>query len=252
MRAKRASSLRHWELAEILEKDIKNGLYPVGGQLPTEEKLCELFEASRHSVREALGYLSNIGLITRKPRAGSLVIATSTTPQLVQSVGSIQQLLNYPGETSRVIISTKYVTADHQLANLLKCAPGESWFHIQSLRYPKGSSMPICLTDIYILPLYAGVIKHKKHELIPVADQIFEMYGESSDTTQIDIVATVLSLSEASQLKVKKGSPALTVTRRYTNKNGKVFGVGNSVHPAERYTYSFYFKRDELSKTSHK
>jgi hypothetical protein len=39
--------------------------------------------------------------------------------------------------------------------------------------------------------------------------------------------------------------PALRVTRRYANKNGKVFEVGIATHPADRYTYSFDFKRDD-------
>jgi GntR family transcriptional regulator len=239
--------IRHWEISETLENDIKTGRYPIGTLLPTEEKLCEIFGASRHSMRQALTYLVASGLITRKARAGSLVIATTSIPQLVQSVGSIQQLLNYPGETSREVFDTSYVEADHSLAALLNCSVGESWFLIQSLRYPKGYPVPICITKIYVTPEYAGVIKHK-NKFIPVADQISEMFGEVADETQIDITATTISAFEANQLKAKKGSPALTVTRRYANKNGRVFEVGIATHPADRYTYSFHFKRDELSK----
>jgi DNA-binding GntR family transcriptional regulator len=239
--------IRHWEISEKLENDIKIGHYPIGTFLPTEEKLCEVFGASRHSMRQALSYLVTSGLISRKARAGSLVIATTSIPQLVQSVGSIQQLLNYPGETSREIFDTSYIEADFNLASLLNCSVGESWFLIQSLRYPKGYPVPICITKIYLRPEYAGVIKHK-NKFIPVADQISEMYGEVADETQIDITATTLSPFEAGQLKTKKAAPALTVTRRYANKLGKIFEVGIATHPADRYTYSFHFKRDELLK----
>ena len=239
-----STAIRYWEIAKILEQDIKKGRYPIGSLLPTEEKLCELFTASRHSMREALAYLVSIGLIIRKPRVGSLVIAKLSIPQLVQSVGSIQQLLNYPGETSRHIFDTKHIKVDHRMALLLQCTEGDSWFLIRSLRYPKGYSVPICITNIYVLPEYAGVVNHK-NKLIPVADQISEMYGEIANETKIDISATILSAFEASHLKTKKGTSALRVTRRYANKNGKVFEVGIATHPADRYTYSFDFKRDD-------
>lgn len=240
-------SIRHWEISENLESAIKNGHHPIGTLLPTEEKLCEIFGASRYSVRQALSYLVARGVISRKARAGSLVIASTSIPQLVQSVGSIQQLLNYPGETSRDVFDTGYIEADHSLATLLNCSVGEPWFVIQSLRYPKGYPVPICITNIYVTPEYAGVIKHK-NKFIPVADQISEMYGEVADETQIDITATTLSTFEASKLKAKKGAPALTLTRRYSNKKGRIFAVGIATHPADRYTYTFNLKRDELSK----
>ena len=230
------------EIATHLEDGIRAGKYAVGTQLPTEDDLCKRFDASRYSVRQALGSMVSLGLISRHKRLGSFVISTSRVSQLVQSVASIQQLLNYPSETIRETLQTQFITADHELAVILQCAPGDTWFHINATRHPKQSKSPICQTDIYILPQYAGVIKHKKHAQIPIADQISEMYGETADTTQIDITATIVDSATAKVLQVKKNSPALTVYR--INAKGKVFEVGIGIHPAERYTYSFNFKRD--------
>ncbi|QWD67797.1 GntR family transcriptional regulator [Polynucleobacter sp. VK25] len=232
------------EICQRLEEGIKSGEYPIGAKLPTEEELCTSFVASRYSVRQALGSLVEAGLISRHKRAGSFVISTTRISQLIQSVGSIQQLLNYPSETIREVLRSEFITADHELAAILKCAPGDSWFHIESIRIPKGSKIPLCKTDIYVLPQFSGVIKHKKHEQIPIADQILEMYGELAESTQIDIVASNVDPKTAALLKVKKNSSALTVYRRYANAAGKIFEVGIGVHPSERYTYSFNFKRN--------
>jgi DNA-binding GntR family transcriptional regulator len=231
------------EISTILEKDIKSGKYPIGGKLPTEDELCKLFKASRYSVRQALGSMVSLGLISRHKRVGSFVISTTRVSQLIQSVASIQQLLNYPQETIRETINSEFITVNHDLAAILQCTPGDTWFHIVAIRYPKGSKIPLCQNNIYILPQFAGVVKHKKHDQIPLADQISEMYGEVADTTQIDIVATNIDQATAKILKVKINSPALTVYRRYANPKGKIFEVGIGVHPAERYTYSFNFKR---------
>jgi DNA-binding GntR family transcriptional regulator len=232
------------EISATLEKEIKNGKYPVGSRLPTEDELCKIFCSSRYSVRQALGSMTSLGLISRHKRLGSFVISTARVSQLIQSVASIQQLLNYPKETTRETLQGEFITANHDLAETLQCSPGDTWFHIKAIRFQKESKLPLCQTDIYILPQFAGVVKHKKHDQIPIADQISEMYGELADTTQIDIVATIVDGTTSQALKVKKNSPALTVYRRYANAKGKIFEVGIGVHPAERYTYSFNFKRD--------
>jgi len=232
------------EISTILEKEIKLGKHPIGTKLPTEDDLCKLFKASRYSVRQALGSMVGLGLISRHKKLGSFVISTTRVSQLIHSVASIQQLINYPKETIRETLNAEFIMVDHHLAAILECSPGDTWFHLKAIRVPKESKIPICQTDIYILPQFAGVVKHKKHTQIPIADQISEMYGELADTTQIDIVATNVDSATSKVLNVKKNSPSLTVYRRYANAKGKIFEVGIGVHPAERYTYSFIFKRE--------
>ena len=109
------------EVCQRLEEGIKSGKYPIGAKLPTEEELCTSFATSRYSVRQALGSLVEAGLISRHKRAGSFVISTTRISQLIQSVGSIQQLLNYPSETIREVLRSEFITADHELAAILKC-----------------------------------------------------------------------------------------------------------------------------------
>ena len=66
-----------WRLiAQTLANDIVSGLYPVGSYLPTEMALMKQYDVSRHTVREALDELATLGLISRKPRQGTRVIAT--------------------------------------------------------------------------------------------------------------------------------------------------------------------------------
>ena len=45
---------RYLQVARALRKEIVDGVYPVGSQLPTEHQLCERFSVSRYTVREAL------------------------------------------------------------------------------------------------------------------------------------------------------------------------------------------------------
>jgi len=51
---------RYWDIADTLRRDIANGRYALGEQIPTEEKLVETFQSSRHAVREALRLFRNL------------------------------------------------------------------------------------------------------------------------------------------------------------------------------------------------
>jgi DNA-binding GntR family transcriptional regulator len=45
-------------------------------------------------------------------------------------------------------------------------------------------------------------------------------------------------------LKVKVGSPALTIIRRYIDKEGQNFETTVTVHPEGRFNYSMEFRRE--------
>ena len=50
------------QVQESLKKDIKLKKYPVGSKLPSEKALCEKFEVSRITIRQALDLLEKQGM----------------------------------------------------------------------------------------------------------------------------------------------------------------------------------------------
>ncbi len=70
---------RYLLLAQDLIQDIDTGRYPVGSLLPTELELCEQFGVSRHTVREAVRRLREMGLVTRHQGIGTRVKAKAAT-----------------------------------------------------------------------------------------------------------------------------------------------------------------------------
>ena len=51
------------EVARLLTKNIKDGVYGPGEKLPTETKLCEIYGISRPVLREAISQLKFDGLV---------------------------------------------------------------------------------------------------------------------------------------------------------------------------------------------
>src|ERR1700710_2236973 len=90
-----ATDPRYLQVARALRKEIVDGVYPVGSQLPTEHQLCERFAVSRYTVREALRRLRDDNLVSSRPRAGTLVVPRPSADSYVLDVVSIDDLLAF-------------------------------------------------------------------------------------------------------------------------------------------------------------
>lgn len=69
---------KHRQIFTYLERGIRSGRFPVGEQLPTEHALVEKFGVSRPTVSRAMLDLTNMGLVERRPGAGSFVVERRT------------------------------------------------------------------------------------------------------------------------------------------------------------------------------
>ena len=63
------------QIADIIEKDIKNGKYKVGEKIPTEPILVKMFGCSRNTIREAVQSLIHAGLLKACQGNGTFVVA---------------------------------------------------------------------------------------------------------------------------------------------------------------------------------
>lgn len=61
------------QIAERLGREIVSGAIAEGGRLPVEAELCERFGVSRPVIREVTKTLASKGLITSRPRVGTVV-----------------------------------------------------------------------------------------------------------------------------------------------------------------------------------
>jgi GntR family transcriptional regulator len=61
------------QIAEDLREQIESGALAPGSQLPTELELREKYSASRNTVRDAIKWLTNLGLVATRPGQGTFV-----------------------------------------------------------------------------------------------------------------------------------------------------------------------------------
>jgi GntR family transcriptional regulator, arabinose operon transcriptional repressor len=70
----------HEQVREALARRISSGQYPPSKMLPSEQELCEEFDVSRVTVRQAMSALVHAGLVIRKQGRGSFVCDVESAP----------------------------------------------------------------------------------------------------------------------------------------------------------------------------
>ncbi|MCU0757942.1 MAG: GntR family transcriptional regulator [Steroidobacteraceae bacterium] len=234
---------RYRQLADELIGEIRAGRLRIGQTLPGELELGEAFGVSRHTVREALRMLEELGLIARQQGVGTVVTARESTESYVHRVRSPEQLMQYPPDSRLALLSSGEVVANRATARLLGCTTGTRWFRIRSIRRLKANGAAICWSDIYVLPEYAGIVDAVGRRAPPIYELIEQRFDERVATVNVDLFAGLIGEDRAGPLGVEPGTPSLSVVRRYTGRNRRVFEVSVSEHPAGRFTYSLELRR---------
>ena len=79
-----AGKSKYFEIKEQIEQMISGGDFPIGSQLPSEPKLAEMYNASRGTIRQALGELERDAVIARRSGIGTIVLRKPKEP-IIQS-----------------------------------------------------------------------------------------------------------------------------------------------------------------------
>ena len=148
-------------------------MYPVGSLLPTETDLTEIFQVSRHTIREAVRHLQSFNLVVRRQGHGTIVKSNRVQREFKLAIRTFNDIENHGYFTHLIVVSSEIVTADHALASELPCERGQRFLHIVSRRVPVDDTipLPIAYNETYIIEAYAGVRdeigKHKAAGLQP-------------------------------------------------------------------------------------
>lgn len=239
----KASGKRYQRLAESLLAEIRAGRLAVGDRLPGELQLVEDFGVSRHTVREALRRLEELGVIGRRQGVGTAVLAREPTPSYVQSVRTPAALLQYPQGSRLVVQASEAVRAGRALARLVGCKTGSRWRRVSCLRQFADARPPVCWVDIYLLPEHESILPSIGRRPGLVHELIERKFGEQVAVVDISIMARAVPAGMSDALEVAAGTPSLTVVRRYRGTRRQLFMASVSEHPGDRFTYAMGLER---------
>ncbi len=234
---------RYQIIADELMADITSEKISVGSMLPTEMELCRRYDVSRYTVREALRQLRELGMVAMRRGSGTRVLSARPEQAHVQSVSALSELLRYPG-TRFDLFESGRIALDVEQAEILRAQPDADWFHICGVRRLELANTPICWQDVYVLPQFEDAARLVPTDHRAVHQIIEQRHGEIISHAQLDMFASHIDETLATHLEVAPDTAAMTIIRRYTDHNGRLFETTRSIHPEGRFVYSLDLRRD--------
>ena len=238
---------RYLQVARELKRSIADGSYPVGARLPTELGLCEQFDISRFTARAAVRILSSAGLVVRRQRVGTVVVATPDDARYSHDAASLRDLLQYAQDTELRLMYIGKVALTKTQAREFGVKAGEEWTYAIGMRHGAKTNghrdRPFCLTRLYLNPVLKGIETRLRMRKSAVYALIENEYKIPIERVEQDFQGVVLDADDAANLGAQVGAPALRIVRRYYSDDGRLLELADNVHPSDRFTYQMQLRK---------
>jgi DNA-binding GntR family transcriptional regulator len=231
-------------IARELADAIASGAVGVGERLPTELEIAQRQQVSRHTAREALRRIDDLGLVERRQGSGTRVKSKLPPARFNQAVQTIEDLLDYGNASRLQVVRARRARASREVARQLQVAPGAAVVRIDAERYQQAWPEPIALTDAWVVlgpAIDARELLDPRrgvHALLRLVELSRLARVEQSFT------AAAAGATAARRLGIATGAPVLIAQRRYFGTDGVLLLLAISTHRADRYAYANVLTRD--------
>lgn len=194
----------YYQLKQHLKEHINH--CKVGDAIPTETELCEHFDVSRPTVRQAIAELVTEGHLTRSKGKGTFVTKPKVQRDFVFAMRSFNREMREHGKTPATrVLNLEMSSASTTVAAQLKINTGDQIIFLRRLRFADG--LPLMLVNTFLpaglLPgfLELDLEKNALHETL-------------KETYRIDLIRGIRAVEaiaapeeEARLLEINAGAP---------------------------------------------
>jgi GntR family transcriptional regulator len=240
----RAEDRLHHRIANTLRTEIAFGQYPPGSLLATEAELRERFGVSRHTVREALRTLSELGLVERRQGSGTRIVARTEPAAYVHRLQSLSQIFEYTKETRLQIADVAIIGISGLEAQLIPASLGSRWLKVTGVRRMADGSGDVSASVVFVHLRFTEALADLRQRSGPIYATIEERTGEQVIETRQEITGGPMPAPASAALGLKAKAAGIRVVRRYLDASGGPMLTSISWHEAERFTYALTLRRD--------
>jgi DNA-binding GntR family transcriptional regulator len=222
----------YFQVATQLEEMIESGEMPVGGRLANEVELADRLGVSRPTMRRAIQYLVERGMLVRKRGVGTQIVHPKVR-RPVELSSLYDDLVKTGQAPATEVLDFTVGPATQRMAELAGVPEGleVSWF--ERLRTAGGEPLALMHNAVptAILPLERTDLEQRGlYELLRAAGHVPRM------ATQV-VGARAANAAEARVLGESRGAPLLTMSRTAWDERGEAVEYGAHVYRASRYSF---------------
>lgn len=226
------------QLADILAKQIEEGVYEEKEQIPSETYLSGQYGLNRHTVRQAVNELTKRGTLYKLKGKGTFVAGSSFNSvqyKLARQSRFSHNIMEMGLVPGAKILKTSEVEAPGPAAEILELKPGSKVVIIELVRYVNDE--PFCAVTSYFpaarLPGLAEKLKdftslyrviENEYGILPcrVRSTFHASFSSPEDTAVLNIPLDTPILRVDSVMKTESGIPIQYDSVRYRCDRGKI------------------------------
>jgi DNA-binding GntR family transcriptional regulator len=223
----------YFQVAQQLERAIESGDLPPGAQLENEIQLAEQLGLSRPTMRRAMQYLVERGLLVRKRGIGTQV-AQAKFKRPVELSSLWDDLVRSGQQPTTTLLSSAREPAVGEIARKLAVADGTEVIVLERLRYASGE--PIARMCNYLPAALAPELTAEALEQRGLYE-LLRSSGIILHAAAQTIGARTATQAEARMLDEPKGAALLTMERSTYDETGRTVEYGTHIYRASRYSF---------------
>jgi DNA-binding GntR family transcriptional regulator len=222
----------YYQVAQHLEEAIDSGLLPPGSRLDNEIQLAQRLALSRPTVRRAIQYLVDKGLLVRKRGVGTRVVHAQVKRR-IELTSLYDDLARTGQRPATSVLSNRVEPASRAVAEALNIPEGTPVTALDRLRYAQAE--PIARLCNYLPATVPGLTTQALEQT--GLYQLIRAQSIRLHAAIQTIGARGATVAEARLLGEKKGAPLLTMQRIAYDDQGAAIEYGTHVYRASRYGF---------------
>jgi DNA-binding GntR family transcriptional regulator len=222
----------YFQVAQHLEQMIESGELPMGTRLENETDLADQLGLSRPTMRRAIEYLVDRGLLVRKRGIGTQVLHAKFTRE-VELTSLYDDLAKTGRDPSTKVTSFRTEAAPDALAAKLGIPAGTQVHVFERLRYADAEPLALMYNHVP-----ADLVRLTPEDL--ETQGLYNVLRANGITLRIAkqaIGARAATAAEARALGETKGAPLLTMERSAYDDQGRAVEHGQHLYRASRYSF---------------
>lgn len=222
----------YFQVAQHLEHLIESGDLATGTRLENEIDLADQLGLSRPTMRRAIEYLVDRGLLLRKRGVGTQVVQAKVRRQ-VELTSLYDDLAKTRRAPSTRVLSFAVEPAPDALALELGIPDRTDVYVFERLRYAEDEPLALMRNHVPadLLPLTPEDLE--THGLY----NLFRTNGINLRIAKQSIGARAATAADARALAETKGAPLLTMVRAAYDDQGRAVEHGDHLYRASRYSF---------------